>query len=62
MLKRGKKLASLALNWKYYFVALKQMFFRPRLLGEELYTQMSFFVQTIWSIDIFIVEKCEWYH
>ena len=27
--------------------------------GEELYTQMGFFL--FWPIDIFIVEKCEWY-
>ena len=33
------------------------------LWGEELYTQMGFFLfSQFWPIDIFIVEKCEWCH
>ena len=41
--------------------------FRPTLVGggggEQLYTQRRFFVfSQFWPIDIFIVEKCEWYH
>ena len=31
--------------------------------GEELYTQMGFFLfSEFWPIDIFIVETYEWYH
>ena len=29
---------------------------------EELYTQVVFLFSQFWPIDIFIVEKCEWYH
>ena len=37
--------------------------FRPTLVGEELYTQMGYFLFKQFSlIDIIIVESCEWYH
>ena len=36
--------------------------FQPLLRGEELYTQMGFFLfRQFEPIDIFIVESCEWY-
>ena len=37
--------------------------FWPLLMGEELYTQLGFFLfRHFWPIDIFIEESCEWYH
>ena len=39
------------------------LLFRPHLWGEERYTQMGFFLfREFWPTDIFIVEKCVWYH
>ena len=39
------------------FLLVFYLFFRPPVLGDELYTQMDFR-----SIDIIIVESYEWYH
>ena len=57
---KGREL--IALYFETIFV--KDIFlFRPHLWGEQLYTQMVFFLfSQFWPIDIFIAEKCEWYH
>ena len=42
---------------------LKELLFRLLLRGEELYTQMGFFLfSQFWPTDIFIVESWDWYH
>ena len=42
---------------------ISKFLFRPHLWGEELYTQMGFFLfRQFWPIDIFIEEECEWHH
>ena len=40
-----------------------QVFIPTPLVGEELCIQTGFFLfRQFWPIDIFIVEKCEWFH
>ena len=36
--------------------------FRPHLWGQELDTQMGSLFRQFWPNDIFILDKCEWYH